>query len=146
MKCSICFGEGWVCENHPTVAWQGGDATCCGEPYGCGAGSPCVCNTSNPPWTHDTNDFGGAGVYWVVHNKSQTCAYVLAFEEAQALVRANLMIKKNIDELEIKARYDTIEEAKNAMIREVEEAQALKDKGEDVKFSLVDLPMPQRFE
>lgn len=38
-NCDICNGEGWVCENHRDVAWQGGDAPCCG-----GAGSLCVCN------------------------------------------------------------------------------------------------------
>lgn len=47
--CEICGGEGWVCENHPNVGWNGGEAGCCG-----GAGSPCKCNTSNPPWSHIT--------------------------------------------------------------------------------------------
>ncbi len=38
--CPNCNGEGWVCENHPAVAWQGGEAECCG-----GAGAPChICN------------------------------------------------------------------------------------------------------
>jgi hypothetical protein len=38
-NCPICFGIGWVCENHPTRAWD--------EMLGCtcGAGDPCpVCN------------------------------------------------------------------------------------------------------
>lgn len=36
--CPTCRDCGWVCENHPDVAWAGmtGDAACCG-----GAGSPC---------------------------------------------------------------------------------------------------------
>lgn len=38
--CRNCAGEGWVCENHLDMPWQGGDQTCCG-----GAGAPCpVCN------------------------------------------------------------------------------------------------------
>ena len=45
--CNICKDEGWVCENHSEVAWNGGNQKCCG-----GAGAPCVCNTSNPPWHH----------------------------------------------------------------------------------------------
>jgi len=44
--CEICFGEGWVCENHPSKAWKDGDG-CCG-----GAGAPCKCNESVPPWHH----------------------------------------------------------------------------------------------
>lgn len=46
-KCQICKGEGWVCENHPEIAWEGGNHKCCG-----GAGKPCRCNTSDPPWDH----------------------------------------------------------------------------------------------
>ena len=45
-ECNICSGEGWVCENHSDKAWGHGDG-CCG-----GAGMPCKCNTSNPPWHH----------------------------------------------------------------------------------------------
>src|SRR5579872_2603216 len=46
-ECAICQGEGWVCENHPNVAWLGGDG-CCG-----GAGMPCGCNPDAqfPPGT-----------------------------------------------------------------------------------------------
>ena len=54
--CSHCNDEGWVCENHPDVPWEGGSATCCakeGKPWNCGAGTPCrACNPSdefNPP-------------------------------------------------------------------------------------------------
>ena len=36
--CEICNGEGWVCEDHPDIAWQEGDG-CCGA-----AGMPCNCN------------------------------------------------------------------------------------------------------
>jgi hypothetical protein len=38
--CKICFGIGWVCENHPDRAWS--------EELGCecGAGMPCECNRS----------------------------------------------------------------------------------------------------
>lgn len=36
-KCKICKGEGWVCEDHPGVAWGDGD-NCCG-----GAGQLCDC-------------------------------------------------------------------------------------------------------
>ena len=35
--CEVCLGEGWVCEDHPLKAWDGGDG-CCGAP-----GMPCVC-------------------------------------------------------------------------------------------------------
>jgi hypothetical protein len=37
---SICFGIGFVCENHPDRAWN--------EELGCqcGAGDPCACNSS----------------------------------------------------------------------------------------------------
>ncbi len=41
--CKICKGEGFVCENHPKIAWGYGD-NCCG-----GAGSPCECNPIDPP-------------------------------------------------------------------------------------------------
>jgi hypothetical protein len=36
--CPICSGLGWVCENHPKLAWAD-------EPDGCqcGAGMPCEC-------------------------------------------------------------------------------------------------------
>ena len=36
-ECPICFGIGWVCENHPNRAWD--------EQKGCqcGAGMPCQC-------------------------------------------------------------------------------------------------------
>jgi hypothetical protein len=35
--CKICFGLGWVCENHPKRAWS--------QRLGCqcGAGMPCAC-------------------------------------------------------------------------------------------------------
>jgi hypothetical protein len=44
-KCPICFGLGWVCENHPDRAWD--------EHFGCqcGAGMPCECNRADPPDT-----------------------------------------------------------------------------------------------
>jgi hypothetical protein len=37
-NCPICFGIGWVCENHPDRAWD--------KELGCqcGAGMPCQCN------------------------------------------------------------------------------------------------------
>jgi hypothetical protein len=39
-NCPICFGIGFVCENHPDRAWS--------EELGCqcGAGDPCACNSS----------------------------------------------------------------------------------------------------
>jgi len=40
-NCPICGGEGWVCENHTDVAWDGGS----GHGADCnGAGQLCVCN------------------------------------------------------------------------------------------------------
>lgn len=45
--CRRCNGEGWVCESHPTKAWNGGDPECCE-----GAGMPCVCNQTDPPWCY----------------------------------------------------------------------------------------------
>lgn len=38
-ECPICNGERWVCENHPSQPWLGGNAKCCG-----GAGAPCNCS------------------------------------------------------------------------------------------------------
>lgn len=40
-KCPVCFGSGWVCENHPHRAWD--------EKFGCqcGAGMPCACQRAN---------------------------------------------------------------------------------------------------
>jgi hypothetical protein len=40
-KCPICFGIGWVCENHPDRAWD--DELGCT----CGAGQPCQCNETD---------------------------------------------------------------------------------------------------
>ena len=39
--CPICFGIGWVCENHPKRVWS--------EELGCqcGAGMPCECNRTD---------------------------------------------------------------------------------------------------
>jgi hypothetical protein len=37
-SCPFCKGLGWVCENHPRVAWS--DEVGCQ----CGAGMPCECN------------------------------------------------------------------------------------------------------
>jgi len=42
-NCTICKGEGWVCENHDGTPWGGGDG-CCG-----GAGMPCACNPDGDP-------------------------------------------------------------------------------------------------
>lgn len=39
LKCPICDGQGWVCENHPQVKWDNGWAMCCD-----GLGMPCECN------------------------------------------------------------------------------------------------------
>lgn len=38
--CEICFGDGWVCEEHPMRSWEtGASADCqCGAP-----GMPCAC-------------------------------------------------------------------------------------------------------
>lgn len=38
-ECKICEDEGWVCENHRTEPWRGGEQECCG-----GAGAPCICH------------------------------------------------------------------------------------------------------
>lgn len=39
-QCCNCHDQGWVCESHPNIPWDDGDASCCG-----GAGMPCkVCN------------------------------------------------------------------------------------------------------
>lgn len=42
-KCPICFGIGWVCENHPDKPWN--------KEIGCecGAGVPCNCNGGGKP-------------------------------------------------------------------------------------------------
>lgn len=57
MSCKTCQGEGWVCENHPKVKWNDGDPECCG-----GAGMPCKCNKSDPPWNHNTELMKVTGV------------------------------------------------------------------------------------
>ena len=42
-NCPVCFGIGWVCENHPDRAWS--DELGCM----CGAGMPCECNRADEP-------------------------------------------------------------------------------------------------
>jgi hypothetical protein len=43
IKCELCDGCGWVCENHPSRPWEGDRACTCG-----GAGSPCPwCNPAD---------------------------------------------------------------------------------------------------
>jgi len=53
-ECPICFGLGWVCENHPDRAWDR-DVGC-----ECGAGMPCECQRANgleqPDTTQIIND------------------------------------------------------------------------------------------
>jgi hypothetical protein len=39
--CPICFGIGWVCENHPNRAWDEQKG------YQCGAGMPCKCQRAS---------------------------------------------------------------------------------------------------
>jgi hypothetical protein len=41
--CPVCFGIGWVCENHPDRAWDA-ELGCT-----CGAGMPCKCNGGEEP-------------------------------------------------------------------------------------------------
>lgn len=49
LNCTICAGEGLVCENHPGIPWGGGDG-CCG-----GAGMPCTCNELHRDnWSEET--------------------------------------------------------------------------------------------
>lgn len=38
--CEICKGEGWVCEEHPGIPYEGPERCGC-----CGAGMHCVCNS-----------------------------------------------------------------------------------------------------
>jgi len=40
-NCPICHGRGWVCENHPHLAWTEKPTGC-----QCGAGMPCECQKS----------------------------------------------------------------------------------------------------
>jgi len=40
-NCPICHGLGWVCENHPHLAWTDDPTGCM-----CGAGTRCECNRS----------------------------------------------------------------------------------------------------
>ncbi|WP_354265644.1 hypothetical protein [Bradyrhizobium sp. I1.7.5] len=51
VKCPVCQGLGWVCENHPTKAWTENEGGC-----QCGAGMPCDCNRANG---EDTPDIKG---------------------------------------------------------------------------------------
>ena len=39
-NCKICYGVGWVCENHSTSVWDDSVEGGCE----CGAGMPCKCN------------------------------------------------------------------------------------------------------
>lgn len=54
-RCTFCKGEGWVCEDHPNIAWNSGDGcriwTHKGIKQCGGAGMPCSCNKANPPWS-----------------------------------------------------------------------------------------------
>jgi hypothetical protein len=43
VECPICFGLGWVCENHQDKPWADMDETLPGA-CACGAGAPCKCN------------------------------------------------------------------------------------------------------
>lgn len=54
VKCTICEGLGWVCENHPNKPWTERDGGC-----QCGAGMPCECNRPNG---EDTPDIEGVFV------------------------------------------------------------------------------------
>jgi hypothetical protein len=58
VKCTLCKGIGWVCENHPHKPWEGERACNCG-----GAGAPCPwCNQSDaehPPRMPDGFDEKG---------------------------------------------------------------------------------------
>ena len=46
MKCPICKGDRFVCENHPRLAWP--------SECECGAGDPCpICNAAEPPAMRD---------------------------------------------------------------------------------------------
>lgn len=45
--CDVCGGEGWVCEEHPEMGFDGDYACMCG-----GAGIPCKCNLAQPPWAY----------------------------------------------------------------------------------------------
>lgn len=40
-NCPVCHGLGWVCENHPHLAWTNDAIGCM-----CGAGMRCECNSS----------------------------------------------------------------------------------------------------
>jgi hypothetical protein len=42
-NCRICFGIGWVCENHPNRAWDA-ELGCV-----CGMGMQCECNQEGEP-------------------------------------------------------------------------------------------------
>jgi hypothetical protein len=48
-NCKICFGLGWVCENHPDKAWS--------KEFGCqcGAGMPCECSRAEGYEEPDTS-------------------------------------------------------------------------------------------
>jgi hypothetical protein len=41
-NCPYCKGLGWVCENHPHMAWSDDEAGC-----QCGAGMLCECNRAD---------------------------------------------------------------------------------------------------
>lgn len=52
MGCKRCDGQGWVCENHPDLPWDG--VSTAPNACGCGgAGAPCAdcnpCDETTPP-------------------------------------------------------------------------------------------------
>jgi hypothetical protein len=61
-NCPICFGLGWVCENHPDKAWD--------KSIGCecGAGTPCDCN-SGGEFGEDEPDTSGILIQENFHTK-----------------------------------------------------------------------------
>ena len=51
-KCPICFGLGWVCENHPKRVWD--EQNRCQ----CGAGMPCECVRADGLEEPDVSPYG----------------------------------------------------------------------------------------
>lgn len=51
-ECSNCHDSGWVCESHPNKPHEH-YFIFLGFKFECGgAGMPCICNKSNPPWNY----------------------------------------------------------------------------------------------
>jgi hypothetical protein len=67
-NCSYCFGLGWVCENHPHLAWTDHSRGC-----RCGAGMPRECQRANRVEERDPPH--GAGIGTIAGTIDEVCVW-----------------------------------------------------------------------